>query len=112
MMINQPQCNTDLDNEQLMEVEAQYWVDMKEALVRLETGKAKPDDFKKVILDGYFKDRAINAVSMLSHDYTRQTGTRGELMEELNAISALQIYFLTIKNLGTVSPDEEQNDEE
>lgn len=88
--------------------EYNYYVGMKQALDRLE---ANPD-FKTVILDGYFKDRAVNAVGALASDYVRRSGHRGELMEELNAISMLQQYFITLKKMGAEMPDDEMDDED
>lgn len=110
-MINQMTPTGLVDNatseQEIQSIENQYWVDMAQALERLENGNARPDDFKKVILEGYFKDKAINGVSILGSDYVRRNGVRGEVMEELVAISHLQDYFITLKNLGTVAPDED-----
>ena len=52
--------------------EYNYYVGLKQALDRLEQNP----DFKKVILDGYFKDKAINGVSLLATDYVRKNGLR------------------------------------
>lgn len=83
--------------------EYNYNVGMKQALERLE---ANPD-FQKVILDGYFKDKAINGVSMLASNYIRKHGLRPEIMEGLVAISQLQDYFITIKQLGAEMSEED-----
>lgn len=93
--------------EELITVERQYWEDMWTSLQKLQKNK----DFKRVILEGYFKDKAINGVSLLATDYVKSKGLRGEVMEQLVAVSALQDYFMTIQNLGTV-PDIEDEDEE
>lgn len=87
--------------------EYNYYVGMRQALERLE----KNPDFKTVILDGYFKDKAINGVSILANPGVKQRGERPLIMEELVAISALQDYFLVIKNLGA-EPEEFDEDEE
>lgn len=102
MMINQAPTEN-VEDKDLLTVENQYWADMHDALERLE----KNDDFKKVILEGYFKDKAINGVSLLATDYVKQNGVRSEIMEQLIAISALEDYFATVHNLGTIQPDEE-----
>jgi len=105
MMINQANgYSEELNGQDLESVEAQYWVDLKDALDRLE----KNDDFKRVILDGYFKDKAINGVSLLATDYIKQNGLRSEVMEALVAISNLEDYFVTIKSLGSQAPDEDE----
>lgn len=81
--------------------ENQYWIDKYESLHRLE----KNADFQSVILGGYFVDKAVNGVSMLSDEATKRDGKRGDLMETLVAISQLQDYFRTIKSLGCIAPD-------
>lgn len=93
-----------LSDQQLLEVENQYWVDMWQALERLKENK----DFQKVILQGYFKDKAVNGVSLLAQDAIVQNGHRTAVMEDLIAISSLEDFFVTIENLGTIpSADEE-----
>lgn len=75
-----------------------YWVTMAESLERLE----RNDDFKRVILDGYFKDRAIDGVSLLAHDDTKRRNARMDVYESLIAVSQLQDHFRTIKALGAM----------
>ncbi len=87
---------------ELEATEAQYWVTQKEALDRLEQN----EDFKTVILDGYFKDRALDQVSLLGSEYIKRNGLRPEVMELLVAISTLQDHFATIKNLGGIAEQE------
>lgn len=89
----------------ILEVENKYWTDMYKSLERLHDNP----DFKRVILEGYFKDRAINGVSMLANRGVIENNRRGQLMEELVAVSHLQDFFITITNLGsapTVSDEE------
>lgn len=89
----------------ILEVENKYWTDMYKALERLHDNP----DFKRVILEGYFKDRAVNGVSMLANRGVIENNRRGQLMEELVAVSHLQDFFITITNLGsapTVSDEE------
>jgi uncharacterized protein YbgA (DUF1722 family) len=92
---------------ELEEISNQYWADLCECLKRLE----KNEDFKAVIMEGYFKDRALDSVSLLATDYVKRSGTRPNVMENLVAISTLQNYFHTIKTLGEAplfSDDEEE----
>jgi len=98
--------------EELIMIENQYWMEMAAALIRLENGNPKPDDFKRVIMDGYFKDKAINGVSMLGTEHVRRSGVRPDIMEQLVAISHLQDYFLTIKALGTAPEEDEEFESE
>lgn len=112
MLINQAECavkEADANTEQeILRVENVYWADMAQALERLE----KNEDFKLVILEGYFKDKAINGVSLLATDHVKRGGFRGDIMEQLVAISQLEDYFMTIKGLGTVPPESDDEVEE
>lgn len=93
--------------EQEMEtVETQYWANQYAALTRLENGNPQPDDFKTVILEGYFRDRALDGVSMLGTEYVKQSGKRPEVMETLVAISTLQDHFMTIKSIGGIAEED------
>ena len=105
-MSNQNQAELELTAEELKEYN--YWVGMKQALERLENNP----DFQKVILDGYFKDKAINGVGMLASGYIKKNGLRPDVMESLVAISQLQDFFITVKQLGTEPEDEDENEDE
>ena len=106
MSSNHNQAELELTAEELKEYN--YWVGMKQALERLENNP----DFQKVILDGYFKDKAINGVSMLASGYIKKNSLRPDVMEGLVAISQLQDFFITIKQLGTEPEDEDENEDE
>lgn len=92
--------------EELLRVENQYWVTLAQDLESLE----KDERFKRLILNGYFKDKAINGVSLLATDHVKRAGVRGDIMEQLVAISALEDYFHTVKNLGTIPSEDEDDD--
>lgn len=104
MAINQT-ADLELTAEELREYN--HFVGLKQALDRLEQNP----DFQKLILEDYFKNKAINGVSMLATDYIKKNGLRGEIMEDLVAVSKLQDYFLTIKRLGTTLDDVEDDEE-
>ena len=91
-----------MEPTELETVENQYWVDQAQALERLMKNK----DFQTVVLDGYFKDKAINGVSMLAEPSIKQQGQRGDLMEDMIAISNLQYHFKMIRNLGAIAEDD------
>ena len=95
-----------LDEQQLLEVENQYWVDMWAALERLKENK----DFQKLILKGYFQDKAVNGVSLLAQDAVIAAGKRPAVIESLVAISHLEDFFIMVENIGTVIPDEDEED--
>jgi hypothetical protein len=107
-MINQNAAENELTADEVKEYN--YYVGMKQALDRLETNP----DFQKVILDGYFKDKAVNGVSLLATNYVRKNGLRPEVMESLVAISQLQDYFISIKQLGAeiIEDEDEESTEE
>jgi hypothetical protein len=97
-----------LDEQQIMEIENDYWVDMASSLERLNQNP----DFQKVILQGYFTDKAVNGVSMLAQDSVVNSGNRPAVMEDLIGVSSLQDHFITIRNLGTVSIDDDEDNAE
>ena len=102
-MSNQNQAELELTAEELKEYN--YYVGMRQALERLENNP----DFQKVILDGYFKDKAVNGVSMLASGYIKKNGLRADIMESLVAISQLQDYFITVKQLGAEDDSEDED---
>lgn len=103
MSSNQYQAELELTADELKEYN--YYVGMRQALERLENNP----DFQKVILDGYFKDKAVNGVSMLASGYIKKNGLRADIMESLVAISQLQDYFITVKQLGAEDDSEDED---
>lgn len=98
-----------LENQEVLTVSNTSHAEMKEALLRLHNNK----DFQKVILEGYFKNKAVDGVSLLATDYVKRNGLRSEVMEQLIAISNLEDYFSTIINLGPATQEElEAEDDE
>lgn len=94
-----------LEEQELLTIENEYWVGMNDALERLKQNK----DFQTVILEGYFKDKAINGVSLLAQDSIIDSGKRPSIIEDLVAIASLEDHFITIANLGTVVPEDEED---
>lgn len=95
-----------LNDQQILEVENRYWADMWASLERLKQNK----DFQRVILEGYFKDKAVNGVSLLAQDAIVAGGHRTAVMEDLIAISSLEDFFVTIENLGSMPPEDEDDE--
>lgn len=102
-LINQAETQTEHveDEREILTVENNYWVGLAQSLERL---KANPD-FQKVVLEGYFKDRAINGVSMLCAPNS-DGNRRKELLDEFYAISNLTWYFKMIEHMGSVTEEE------
>lgn len=92
-----------LSNQQILEVENEYWASMWESLRKLRSNP----DFKRVILQGYFRDKAVNGVSLLAQDAVIANGQRSAVMEDLIAISSLEDFFITIENLGSIPPEDD-----
>lgn len=101
---------TNLENEEQerARLENEHWTNLKSDLDFLHSNP----QFQRVVLEGYFKDKAVNGVSMLANDYTIRNGKRGEIIEALIAISHLQDYFITINSMGTIPPFEEDEEME
>jgi hypothetical protein len=93
---------TENEEVELETREQTYWVKQYEALSRLE----KTEDFKTLILDGYFKEAAARKVSLLARDDIKRSGARGDVMEALIAISHLQDHLFTVKNIGSIAQDD------
>lgn len=107
MLIN-PAPTENVEGKSLEVVENDYYMSMAQALARLKQN----EDFKKLILEGYFKDKAIRGVEIMATDYARVNNLRGAIMEELNGISMLKDYFLTVESLGMKPADDEEESEE
>jgi len=97
------------ESVELETTEIEHYVDMGQALDRLRNN----EDFNKVILDGYFKDKAADSVSLLSLPVIKKRGERGDIMEDLVAISNLQFFFMTIDQMhqAAVEPILSDNEE-
>lgn len=88
----------DAINQQDVEMlaEANKWIDWKNSLERLE----RNDDFQKVFLNGYIKDRAVDAVSLLARGDVKAQGKRPDIMEYLVGISQFQDFMQTVQAMG------------
>lgn len=87
---------------ELITVDIEGWLDLLEAMERLE----KNPDFKKVVLDGYLKEKVLDSVSLLAHPAIKKRGERSDVMEDLVAASNLAFYFEMIRNNGGAARQE------
>lgn len=78
--------------DELESVDNSYWVELDKALRRL----LKSEDFKKVILEGYLKDKALSGVSLLGRSDVKKRGERPDVIEELVSVANLQQYLFTV----------------
>ena len=77
-------------------IETNYWLDQLESLDIL----MKNPHFKKVILEGYLKDKVLDSVSLLADPGIKKQGGRSDVMEDLVSASNLRYHFQMIENLG------------
>jgi hypothetical protein len=96
------------ESVELETIEIEHYVDMGQALNRLKDNA----DFKKVILEGYFKDKALDSVSLLSMPVVKKRGERGDIMEDLVAISNLQFFFMVIDQMHRAAVEPTLSDAE
>ena len=97
-----------LEQEQLIETENNYWAGLNKDLTELENDPR----FQRLILNGYFKDFVVNQTSMLANDSIIREGKRGVIVEQLVAVSHFQDHLMTIKNLGSVPSEDDDESED
>lgn len=78
--------------DELESIDNSYWVELDKALKRL----LKSEDFKKVILEGYLKEKALSGVSLLGRSDVKKRGERPDVIEELVSVANLQQYLFTV----------------
>lgn len=83
------------ENE-LLTVENSNFILKYEALKRLEQNK----DFQTLILEGYLGEKALSSVSLLARPDIKKRNERGDVMEDLVAISNLRYYLFMVRQLG------------
>ena len=84
------------DDSNIIEIDNKYWHDLYLALKRLEENK----DFQKLILETYFKDKAVNLVSMLANPHVVNTNKRGEIMEEIGRYLTFARFLYLCQEFG------------
>jgi hypothetical protein len=87
-MTNQP--------TELEVTDVSYWADQLDALEKLE----KNPEFKKIIMDGYLKDKVLDSVSLLTVPSIKDNNKRSDVMEDLVAASGLMYHLHMIRQLG------------
>ena len=99
--------NSEQEKQELAGLE--HAISMGEAWLRLQ----KNGDFKKIIMNGYLKEKVLASVSLLAVPQIKSQGQRPDVMEDLVASSNLQYFFKIIEHEyeGAINPilsDEEQ----
>lgn len=54
--------------------------------------------FKRVVMEGYLRDKALDSVSMLADPNVIKNGERALIMEDLVASSNLAYFFMMVDN--------------
>lgn len=93
------------DTNELLTTDNSKFIERFEALQRLMDNK----DFKTLILEGYLESKALDSVSLLGRPDIKKRNERGDVIEDLVAISNLQYYFYMVKDLGESALYDEQN---
>ena len=100
--------NPDREQVELMTAQFDHAIEMGEAYKRL----AKNGDFKKIILNGYLKEKVLASVSLLGVPQIQAEGKRPGVMEDLVAASNLQFFLRMIENQYAAAKDPILSDEE
>lgn len=92
--------------------EAQKIVEMGNALNRLKHNQ----DFKKVIMEGFFKQEAIRLVHLRSDTAMQSQAMQDSINKQIDAIGSLSQYFQVIQHQASlavkaIAADEEARDE-
>jgi hypothetical protein len=69
-------------------------LDMGEAWLRLQ----RNHDFKKIITEGFLKEKVLASVSLLAVPQIMSEGRRPAIMEDIVAASNLQFFFQMIEH--------------
>lgn len=81
--------DTALQEIELSIKEAQKFVELGNALVRLQSNQ----DFKKIILEGYFKEEAIRLVHLKSDSNMQSAERQQGILRDMDAIGALEQHL-------------------
>jgi len=84
--------------QQIQEIEqsiqgARITVELGNALARLHSNR----DFKKVVLDGYFRDEAVRLVHLLSDPNMQTPDKQATILSDIRSIGALGSFFKTLE---------------
>jgi hypothetical protein len=91
-------------NDQLQEIEqeikeSQQVVDLANSFDRLTSNR----DFRKIILEGYFKDEAIRLVHLKADPAMQTAVHQANIIKDIDAIGSLSGYFRTLVQKGNLA---------
>jgi len=95
---------------ELESFETEHFVTMGQDLAWLKN----TPQFKRVITDGYLKDKALDSISMLADPGIIRRGERAHVMEDLVAGSNLNYFFMMVEAnyAGAMNTEMEPEEEE
>lgn len=79
--------------------EAKKIVEEGEALERLRSNQ----DFRKVVMDGYFKNEAIRLVHLKSDPGMQSAESQKSILMQMDAIGSLDQYFRTVFHKASIA---------
>ena len=102
-----------MNDEHLQQIElsieqAQSYIDKADALTRLH----KNQDFKKVIVDGFFKEEASRAVLLKGDPNIQGAEEQRQINNTIDAIGGLYNYFRNVFYMGDQSSRSLEEDKE
>jgi hypothetical protein len=86
--------NPEKNEAELMTASLEHAIDMGEAWLRLQ----RNGDFKKIIVDGYLKEKVLASHSLLAVPQIKAQGHRQDVIEDLIASSNLKYFFQVIEH--------------
>ena len=86
--------NSDQEQIELETISIEHAIVMGEAYKRL----VRNADFKKVILNGFLKEKALASMSLLAIPQIKDNGLRPGVIEDLISASNLQYFFQLIEH--------------
>lgn len=103
--------NSEPSQVELETIELEQALELGEAWNRLKEN----EDFKKIITDGYLKDKVMASVSLLAVPQIKARGERPDIMEDLVAASNLQFFLRWIETqyeaaMNPILSDEEEEE--
>ena len=90
---------------------------IKEAKATLEIGNALErlrgnKDFKKIVMEGYFRDEAVRLVHLKSDPSMQTPEYQKSIITQMDAIGALNQYFTTLVHQAGLAAKSIASDEE
>ena len=91
--------NNDIQALELTINQAKEKIAFKDALEKLESN----GNFKKIVLEGYFKDEAIRLVHLKNDPSANNPAIQEKIMKNIDAIGVFRQYLLNIQHTGIMA---------